>query len=58
MITYGRHHPEIRLTIPPCRKPILIRALHGSGTAACGNTAYEGDRLADVVRSSCVGDGR
>lgn len=22
MITYGRHHPEIRLTIPPCRKPI------------------------------------
>lgn len=26
MITYGRHHPEIRLTIPPCRKPIPLRS--------------------------------
>lgn len=25
MTTYGRHHPEIRLTIPPCRKPIPYR---------------------------------
>ena len=32
MITYGRHHPEIRLTIPPCRKPIPLRALRVSGT--------------------------